>query len=160
MFWKHNNAKHNNAKHIFNNCQSALWCKHVQLGDKQKCTMHHSTKSDICFRTHVGKGGPTLYLYTATCHPCLVLLYSLHAIDLATACQWPHLPLLQPFNVQKSRLSCRRRARISQITFGPTYSSLFGVSGSMPSVSNKPGVLAAMMAWLTCAGVALGFWAR
>ncbi len=95
-----------------------------------------------------------------TCHPCLALHYFLHTIEIATACQWPLLSLYQPFNVQKSRLSCRRRATISQITFGPTYSSLFGVSGSMPSVSNKPRVLAAMMAWLTCAGVAFGFWAR
>lgn len=107
MFWEHNNAEQH-----FNNCQSALWCKHVQIGEKQNCTMHHSTKYGICFFTHVGKAGPTLYLYHG------------------------------------------------QITFGPTYSSLFGVSGSMPSVSNKPGVLAPMMAWLTCAGVAFGFWAR
>ena len=62
----------------------------LQLGDKQKiCTMHHSTEYDICFRTHIGKGGVLCTSTTVTCHTCLVLHHSLHAIDSANACQWP-----------------------------------------------------------------------
>ena len=64
---------------------------HVQLGDKQnKCTMHHSTEHDICFRTHtLEKVDQLCTCTTVTCHPCLVLHHYLNAIDLANACQWP-----------------------------------------------------------------------
>ena len=90
MFWEHNNAEQH-----FNNCQSALWCKHVQIGDKQNCTMHHSTKYGICFFTHVGKAGPTLYLYHGDISP-MSCAASFLAIDLATACQTVWSPFIIP----------------------------------------------------------------
>jgi hypothetical protein len=130
------------------------------LVTNKECAMHQSTEHDICLLTHIGKLDQLCISTMVTCPPCLMLHHSLHQNNLITACQGPLDSLCQPFNVQRSRLLCRRRATISQITFGPTYNNLFGVPGSMPSLSNKPGVLAAVMAWLTCAGVAFGFWAR
>jgi len=73
MFWEHNNAEQH-----FNNCQSALWCKHVQIGDKQNCTTVQSMASASLHTLE--KLDQLCTSITATYHPCLVLHHFLQSI--------------------------------------------------------------------------------
>ena len=99
MFWEHDNAKQHS-----NNCQSALWCKHVQLGDTHKCTMHHNTEHYTYFLTHVGQAGPTLYLYHGGMSPMSCAASFLAHNRFSHCMPKPLLSPYQPFDVPKSRL--------------------------------------------------------